>query len=313
LSLFQEFKWLWLKIALQDVNLQVRQGELFGLLGPNGAGKTTLIKILTTLLAPNSGRAWVSGFDVAKEPGKTRPLINMVSGGESSGYGLLTVRENLWMFSQFYGLPSKESYQRIDALLKIVGLEDRIHTKSSDLSTSLRQKMNIVRGFLTGSISVFITIGFGVLFLHVPLIFANVDWPLFIVALLIGVSMLAMMGLILASITLLIAHHFFLIGEAVAGALFLLSGAIFPLDVLPAWIRPVGFVVPITYWLELMRRSLIGNVAQAFPTLSHFSNLQLLGILIGLTILFAIMSTFIFRFCDYRAREAGLIDRVTNY
>jgi ABC-2 type transport system ATP-binding protein len=134
---------------LQGVNLQVRHGELFGLLGPNGAGKTTLIKILTTLLAPNSGRAYVSGFDVAKEPGKIRPLINMVSGGESSGYGLLTVRENLWMFSQFYGLPSKESYQRIDALLKVVGLEDRIHTKSSDLSTGLRQKMNIVRGFLT--------------------------------------------------------------------------------------------------------------------------------------------------------------------
>ncbi len=136
-------------VALQDVNLQVKQGELFGLLGPNGAGKTTLIKILTTLLAPNSGRARVAGFDVAKDPGKVRPLINMVSGGESSGYGLLTVRENLWMFSQFYGLPSRQSYERIDALLKLVGLEDRIHTKSSDLSTGLRQKMNIVRGFLT--------------------------------------------------------------------------------------------------------------------------------------------------------------------
>ncbi|HEY9152786.1 MAG TPA: ABC transporter ATP-binding protein [Anaerolineales bacterium] len=136
-------------IALQNVSLQVKQGELFGLLGPNGAGKTTLIKILTTLLAPNSGWARVSGFDVAKEPGKVRPQINMVSGGESSGYGLLTVRENLWMFSQFYGLPSKQSYERIDALLKMVGLEDRMHTKSSDLSTGLRQKMNIVRGFLT--------------------------------------------------------------------------------------------------------------------------------------------------------------------
>ena len=136
-------------VALQNVNLQVRQGELFGLLGPNGAGKTTLIKILTTLLAPTSGRARVSGFDVAKEPGKIRPLINMVSGGESSGYGLLTVRENLWMFSQFYGLPSKQAYERIDALLKLVGLEDRMYTKSSDLSTGLRQKMNIVRGFMT--------------------------------------------------------------------------------------------------------------------------------------------------------------------
>src|SRR5689334_19122120 len=72
-------------VALQDVNLQVKQGELFGLLGPNGAGKTTLIKILTTLLAPTAGWARVAGHDVAKEPGKVRPQINMVSGGESSG------------------------------------------------------------------------------------------------------------------------------------------------------------------------------------------------------------------------------------
>jgi len=136
-------------VALQGVNLQVRQGELFGLLGPNGAGKTTLIKILTTLLAPTSGRARVANHDVVKEPGKVRALINMVSGGESSGYGLLTVRENLWMFSQFYGLPSKEANERIRALLTVVGLEDRMDTKSSDLSTGLRQKMNIVRGFLT--------------------------------------------------------------------------------------------------------------------------------------------------------------------
>ena len=136
-------------VALQDVSLEVRKGELFGLLGPNGAGKTTLIKILTTLLAPTSGRATVADFDVAREPHKVRPQINMVSGGESSGYGLLTVRENLWMFSQFYGLPSKEANQRIEALLKMVGLQDRMHTKSSDLSTGLRQKMNIVRGFLT--------------------------------------------------------------------------------------------------------------------------------------------------------------------
>lgn len=136
-------------VALQDINLEVRPGELFGLLGPNGAGKTTLIKILTTLLAPTQGRAWVAGFDVAREPAKVRPLINMVSGGEASGYGLLTVRENLWMFSQFYGMPSKEANRRIRELLEVVGMQDRLNTKSSDLSTGLRQKMNIVRGFLT--------------------------------------------------------------------------------------------------------------------------------------------------------------------
>jgi ABC-2 type transport system ATP-binding protein len=135
--------------ALKDINLEVQPGELFGLLGPNGAGKTTLIKILTTLLAPSSGRAWVSGFDVSQDPGKVRRNINMVSGGESSGYGLLTVRENLWMFSQFYGMPSKVANQRIKQLLEVVGLADRMNAKSSDLSTGLRQKMNIVRGFMT--------------------------------------------------------------------------------------------------------------------------------------------------------------------
>jgi ABC-2 type transport system ATP-binding protein len=135
--------------ALRDVNIQVSKGELFGLLGPNGAGKTTLIKILTTLLAPTSGRALVAGFDVTTQAHEIRPRINMVSGGESSGYGLLTVRENLWMFSQFYGIPSKEANRRIKELLEVVGLGDRINTKSSDLSTGLRQKMNIVRGFMT--------------------------------------------------------------------------------------------------------------------------------------------------------------------
>ncbi|HUI87095.1 MAG TPA: ABC transporter permease [Anaerolineales bacterium] len=213
-------------------------------------------------------------------------------------------------------------YQYVAAILTGVSwavIDDREHYKTlkymyiAPINIPLYWLGRGVARFLTGSISVLITIAFGVAFLHVPLNLATVNWPLFIVALFIGVSMLAMMGLILASITLLIAHHFFLIGEAVAGALFLLSGAIFPLEVLPAWIRPVGFAVPITYWLELMRRSLIGNVAQAFPTLSRFGNLQLLGILIGLTIVFAIASLFVFRFCDHHAREQSLIDRVTNY
>ncbi len=135
--------------ALTNVNLIVEKGELIGLLGPNGAGKTTLIKILTTLLSPSSGFASVAGFDVQKFPEEVRKRINMVSGGETSGYGLLTVRENLWMFAQFYGIESAEANKRIKMLTDIVGLSDRLNTKSSDLSTGLRQKMNIVRGFLT--------------------------------------------------------------------------------------------------------------------------------------------------------------------
>jgi ABC-2 type transport system permease protein len=170
-----------------------------------------------------------------------------------------------------------------------------------------------VARFLSGTVAVIITLAFGALFLHVPLDLMKVNWPLFIVSLSLGIAMLCTLGLILASITLLVAHHFFLIGEAVASALYLLSGAIFPLDVLPDWIRPLGYAMPITYWLELMRRSLSGTVAQAFPTLARFSDLQLIGILLGLSIAFGILSTIVFRFCDLRARERGLIDFVTNY
>jgi ABC-2 type transport system permease protein len=170
-----------------------------------------------------------------------------------------------------------------------------------------------VARFLTGTISVIITIGAGLLFLNLQLDLGQVNWLMFISALAIGVVMLANLGLLLAGVTLMIAHHFFLIGEAVASALYLFSGAIFPLDVLPDWLRPVGFVMPLTYWLELLRRALVGNVAEAFPTLSNFSSAQLFGILVGLTVGFGLLSIFIFRWCDHQARERGLIDMVTNY
>ncbi len=136
-------------VALEDVNLEIQPGELFGLLGPNGAGKTTLIKILATLLLPTTGRAWVLGYDVVREYRHIRPHINLVSGGETSGYGLLTVWENLWMFAQFYGLPREVTRRRIHALTERIGLQDRLGTKLSELSTGLRQKVNVVRGFLT--------------------------------------------------------------------------------------------------------------------------------------------------------------------
>src|SRR2546422_10680060 len=86
--------------ALEDVSLQIERGELFGVLGPNGAGKTTLIKILCTLLLPTRGQAYVAGLDVTKDVVRVRQRINMVSGGETSGYGIMKVRENLWFFSQ---------------------------------------------------------------------------------------------------------------------------------------------------------------------------------------------------------------------
>ena len=136
-------------VALDQVSLEVRPGELFGLLGPNGAGKTTLIKILTTLLAPTSGTAQVDGLDVVTDAAAIRPLINMVSGGESSGYGILNVRENLWLFARIYGVPTSVAFERIDRMLDIVGLTDKSGSRISHLSTGQRQKMNFCRGFIT--------------------------------------------------------------------------------------------------------------------------------------------------------------------
>ena len=136
-------------IALDGVNIEIAEGELFGLLGPNGAGKTTLIKILTTLLAPTSGTAWVDGKDVVKEARAVRPLINVVSGGESCGYGVLNVKENLWLFTQIYGVSNADAKDRIEKMLQVVDLADKASTKVSHLSTGQRQKMNFCRGFIT--------------------------------------------------------------------------------------------------------------------------------------------------------------------
>ncbi len=170
-----------------------------------------------------------------------------------------------------------------------------------------------VARFLTGSFAVFITLAAGMLFLHLPINLAQANWPLFLLSLILGIAVLAFMGLILASVSLLVAHHFFLIGEAVAGALFLFSGAVFPLEVLPSWLRPLGFIMPITYWLELLRRALLPSGVKAFPTFVSLSNGELLGIMFGLSAFFGAIAFASFKLCDFLARERGLIDRTTNY
>lgn len=170
-----------------------------------------------------------------------------------------------------------------------------------------------VARFIIATMSVIITILFGVLFLHIKIDLTQVDWFLFTISLAIGVNMLALMGLILAGIMLLLVHHMWGLGEAVAGALYLFSGAIFPLDILPIYIQPLGYIIPITYWLELLRRSLVGPVADAFPTLVNYTNVQLLLILISLTLLFGFISIISFKWCEDKAKDKGLIDVVTNY
>ena len=142
--------------ALEGVDLRVERGECFGLLGPNGAGKTTLIKILTTLLLPTTGSATVAGFDVVNDPLQVRKRINMVSGGDTSGYGILTVRETLLLFARLYGVPHAEARRRADVLMDVTGLGSKADSLLSSLSTGMKQKLNFARAFMSDPEIVFL-------------------------------------------------------------------------------------------------------------------------------------------------------------
>ena len=136
-------------VALDGIDLRVPRGQRYGVLGPNGAGKTTMIKILVTLLLPSSGVAYVDGLDVVHQFRELRHRIAMVSGGETVGFGMLKVKEQLWMFSQFYGMPSGAARRRINELLERLGLTEAADRTVSALSSGMRQKMNLIRGLMT--------------------------------------------------------------------------------------------------------------------------------------------------------------------
>ncbi len=99
--------------AVDDVNFHVRQGEIFGLLGPNGAGKTTTVRILTTILQPTSGSAYVLGYSVSENPLKVREQIAVVL-QETAVETLLSVRDNLTIYGLLHGLSASENRLRID-------------------------------------------------------------------------------------------------------------------------------------------------------------------------------------------------------
>jgi len=135
--------------ALDKVSVTIEEREIFGLLGPNGAGKTTFIKVLTTLLLPTSGEAYVGGFNVVKEPEKVRRITSLVSGGETPGYGILSVKENLWFFSQLYGLPSSTAKEKIKRLMTDLDFKEYANTRMAKLSSGYKQRLNLARGLLS--------------------------------------------------------------------------------------------------------------------------------------------------------------------
>ena len=170
-----------------------------------------------------------------------------------------------------------------------------------------------VARFITGSIAVIITITAGVLFFKVPINVAAANWPMLLAALALGVACLTFMGIMLGAWTMTIRTEPWFLGEAVAAALYLFSGAIFPITILPSFLQPIGFAMPMTYWLELLRRALLGSGAAAFPTLAGFSNLQLFGILGGLTVVFGLIAAVAYRYFDKVARDNGMIDAQSNF
>ena len=93
-------------VAIDNLNLEIKEGEIFGLLGPNGAGKTTVIHMLATLLNPSSGSGFVNGFDVSKHSGDVRRSIGIVF-QEPSSDDILTGYENLRLHAMMYGVPGK--------------------------------------------------------------------------------------------------------------------------------------------------------------------------------------------------------------
>jgi len=133
--------------AVNQVNLQVRAGEVLALLGPNGAGKTTTVRMLTTVLRPSSGTAHVAGYDVISDAGKVRSAVGVLT--EDHGlYDRMYILEYLDFFGQIYGMPAKERQRRIHYLLDKFDLLDAVDRRIGQYSKGMRQKLSLARSLL---------------------------------------------------------------------------------------------------------------------------------------------------------------------
>lgn len=143
-NLSKQYKDVW---AVENLNLKVFSGEIFGFLGPNGAGKTTTIRALTGLTKPTSGSLWVSGFDVEKEPEKVKRVIGVVQ--QHFTFDLdLNLRENMELHARLHHITIAERRQRINELLEFVGLSKQSERMVEDLSGGMKKAAMIARALL---------------------------------------------------------------------------------------------------------------------------------------------------------------------
>lgn len=134
-------------VAVDEVSLKIRKGEIFGLLGPNGAGKTTLISMLCTMLLPSSGTAKVNGYDILKQPGLVRKSIGIVFQDPSLD-DRLTGKENLELHAMLYNIDKKTREERIEKVLQIVELKNRANDLVRTYSGGMRRRLEIARGLV---------------------------------------------------------------------------------------------------------------------------------------------------------------------
>jgi ABC-2 type transport system permease protein len=161
------------------------------------------------------------------------------------------------------------------------------------------------------TIAVIITIAFGILILKIPVHLLTVNYPLLLFSIVAGIFIITCLGVLLAGITLVTAHHSFTLTEGMAGLFYLACGAIYPIDILPVWLQYVSKGLPLTYWLELVRRSVLGKSLST--TLGGYSDFKLILIMAVTTLILALFSHYVYRSIEYIARKHGKIDQLTNY
>ncbi len=127
-------------VAVDNLNIQIKKGEIFSLLGTNGAGKTTTIKILSTLLLPSNGEVKINNFDLIKDKMKIKEIIN-ISPQETAIAPNLTVLENLEFMAGIYQIKNKK--EKIDTLIKTFNLEEVLNKKAKNLSGGYQRKLSI--------------------------------------------------------------------------------------------------------------------------------------------------------------------------